>query len=97
MIKSIPVSLKILINAHLKHGHLNNYVLTLAINGVQVLDKKCNNIFIRNALSSTPEEISSVIITNKIFGIKCCLEFIFIKISSNLHRIDNMSSVGLSK
>jgi len=32
---------------------LNNFIPTLAFNGVNILDKKYNNFFIRNALSST--------------------------------------------
>ncbi len=52
--KSIPVSLKTLFKAHLYYGSINNHFPTLAFNGVYVLDKKCNNVFIRNALSLTP-------------------------------------------
>ncbi len=43
-----------LFKAHLYYGSINNHFPTLAFNGVYVLDKKCNNVFIRNALSSTP-------------------------------------------
>ncbi len=54
VIKSIPVCLKTLFKAHLCYGSINNHFPTLAFNGVYVLDKKCNDVFIRNALSSTP-------------------------------------------
>uniref|UniRef100_A0A9J8DK74 Reverse transcriptase domain-containing protein n=1 Tax=Cyprinus carpio carpio TaxID=630221 RepID=A0A9J8DK74_CYPCA len=40
--------------SHLCYGCVNNYFPTLAVNGVYLFDKKCNNFFIRNALSSTP-------------------------------------------
>lgn len=53
VIKSIPVSLKMLFKAHLYYGSINNHFLHLHLMEF-VLDKKCNNVFIRNALSSTP-------------------------------------------
>ncbi len=54
VIKSIPVSLKTLFKAHLYYGSIINHFPTLAFNGVYILDKKCNTVFIRKALSSAP-------------------------------------------
>jgi len=50
---SIHVSVRTLFKAHLSYNRLNKFIPTLAFNAVNILDKKCNNFFIRNALSST--------------------------------------------